>query len=1154
MLRTLVHRLPFGWAVRLALLRLAAQWQSLLTIVVGVLLAAVIGANAPLYTTAVAQVGMVQRLEQQPPADVHIFSRISLTALDVDDLDATWRAVDEAVRAQVARIFDADLPGWVAQTVTWAETAPMFVVRDGEDLEATRVRVAYYDGLQDVARLVEGTWPTDSPDPTVDLEVVLGLGASVALDLGVGDEIILDQRGWDSSIPVRARITGIIREADERDPYWMAPSPLRVDSSSQWQVETDMLTTRAGYLRTATDYIPQTRSLLGWRVLFDHTRLPFSRTSEAVVHLEGFRQNMADLLDPPDGRQLNFVYQTELIPNLMAYAAEVGLLGAPFGLLLLQIGALVLFFLVATATLVRRGERRELAMLQSRGAFDRQILLLRGLEALFIVIAGALLAPYVARYLLVWLAPVFTGIARLPLVLDSTAFAYAGAAAGAAFVALMATLRPVLRQPLVLAGGSAARSEKQAWWQRFYLDVILLVVGIAALWRLVSVESPLTATQVGGVEADPLLLMAPALLFLALGSVLLRLFPEAVGVLARLFARQRGLEGALATWQVSREPVHYGRITFLLALAIGIGWFATSFRATVNRSHADQARYRVGTDVRLTERDIVLDADRARSTETYLAIPEVAAASVAARFPNVDVSVDRQRPIAGDVLAIDSDTFGSAIYWRSDLGPVKSPLPLGQPIDLPVPGRALPFSPSRIGLWARMDQQGFSFSVAGLYRPDLNRLLQRMELWVRLRDEAGVFLHVPFEVVEVEWARVGTDRPGLDARSFNTTGWAYFEASLDALDYTPQGNLRLEAIYWRHRARDARFENDLRLSLSGLTLLDSGGSATPLDWLDQDDGWELLYDSGALIQDLNVIAAVAPDRPDQRSLQVLWDQRGQRSTMGLVLDYPEIGPIPAIASQTLLERNNLSPGDSFQLINLARTRPEVQVLDTTQYYPTLYEDERPFLVVDRDALLYTLNRRPSAAVYPAEVWLRLAPGVSSREFADRVDVEGDEGAVIHVVTLEGVMRTLRTNPLSLGLMGLLFLAFVVALALSVVGLLTYAALTAQGRRAQFGVLRALGLSAMRLVLSLALEQIIVIVTGAVLGVALGVVLSSQVVPTLAIGATGEAITPPFVVQVEVAALLQYGIIMLAVLAAVLLTSLLLVRRLSLAQTLRLGEE
>jgi MFS superfamily sulfate permease-like transporter len=63
-----------------------------------------------------------------------------------------------------------------------------------------------------------------------------------------------------------------------------------------------------------------------------------------------------------------------------------------------------------------------------------------------------------------------------------------------------------------------------------------------------------------------------------------------------------------------------------------------------------------------------------------------------------------------------------------------------------------------------------------------------------------------------------------------------------------------------------------------------------------------------------------------------------------------------------------------------------------------------------------------------------------------------------------------------------------------------------------------------------------------------------VVPRLAQDASGAQITPPFIVQVETAALMQYGALIGAVLIGVLLASALLVRRLSLAQTLRIGED
>jgi ABC-type antimicrobial peptide transport system permease subunit len=140
------------------------------------------------------------------------------------------------------------------------------------------------------------------------------------------------------------------------------------------------------------------------------------------------------------------------------------------------------------------------------------------------------------------------------------------------------------------------------------------------------------------------------------------------------------------------------------------------------------------------------------------------------------------------------------------------------------------------------------------------------------------------------------------------------------------------------------------------------------------------------------------------------------------------------------------------------------------------------------------------------------------------------------------------------LIGLLYLAFGVALVLTVISLLTYVALTAMQRRAEFGVLRALGLSAGRLVASIALEQVMVMLTGVVLGGVLGAAMSSQVLPTLAFGATGEAVTPPFVIQVEQSALIQYVALLLLVLGVTFGASLVLVRRLSLIDLLRFGEE
>ncbi len=155
---------------------------------------------------------------------------------------------------------------------------------------------------------------------------------------------------------------------------------------------------------------------------------------------------------------------------------------------------------------------------------------------------------------------------------------------------------------------------------------------------------------------------------------------------------------------------------------------------------------------------------------------------------------------------------------------------------------------------------------------------------------------------------------------------------------------------------------------------------------------------------------------------------------------------------------------------------------------------------------------------------------------------------------EVLRRRMQANPLTVGLTGLFFIAFGVALVLSTVGLLSYVALTAQARRVEFSVLQALGMAPRRLLVSLALEQLLVLGTGALVGAVLGALLGRQILPFLSVTEAGRVIVPPFVVETGVDLLLSYALIILAIFALLLLSSLWLLRRLPLARTLRLGDE
>ncbi|HEX3050613.1 MAG TPA: ABC transporter permease, partial [Aggregatilineaceae bacterium] len=421
---------------------------------------------------------------------------------------------------------------------------------------------------------------------------------------------------------------------------------------------------------------------------------------------------------------------------------------------------------------------------------------------------------------------------------------------------------------------------------------------------------------------------------------------------------------------------------------------------------------------------------------------------------------------------------------------------------------------------------------------------------------------------------VGDDQPGLSTRAYVTSGWVYQEADLSALAYTPVGAVRLVSFFWEYNSPNTRGEAGMRLTLAEMRLIDADGTETPLNPF-ENGTWEFMYDRGATVNNSAIRTGIDTGELHNEAVYIRWSQDAQRSTIGMNLNYPEWGPIDAVVSRRVYEENGLSVGEDaspFRLIDIGRMQVQFRAMQVTDYYPSLY-DRVPdgdvvggdkgdaFMIVDVRELMYVINRRPSATYYPSEVWMRFNASIDSHdedEVAARLqqldDSESSGVVIVSSVTMANELSKLRTNPLGLGLLGLMYLAFIMALALSVVGLLTYAGLTAQSRRTEFGVLRALGLSSLRVVGALALEQLFVMITGVALGAVLGWVLSSQVVPTLALGATGESVVPPFIMQVETTRLLEYGVMMLVVMLLVLSSSLLLVRQLSLARTLRLGEE
>jgi ABC-type antimicrobial peptide transport system permease subunit len=171
-----------------------------------------------------------------------------------------------------------------------------------------------------------------------------------------------------------------------------------------------------------------------------------------------------------------------------------------------------------------------------------------------------------------------------------------------------------------------------------------------------------------------------------------------------------------------------------------------------------------------------------------------------------------------------------------------------------------------------------------------------------------------------------------------------------------------------------------------------------------------------------------------------------------------------------------------------------------------------------------------------------------------VQATTSETAISEVMYTSDLLAQKRTDTLTLSIIGLLYLSFVIGMALSVVSLFTYVSLSVRARRAEFAVLQAMGYPRRSVFLMLVIEQSLVLLAALVLGAIISFFLSVQVLPPLIIGAAGGAVTPPTIVQYDVDGLLLFAISIVVVMGVVLLLSAGRVWRSSTMEALRFDGE
>jgi putative ABC transport system permease protein len=251
----------------------------------------------------------------------------------------------------------------------------------------------------------------------------------------------------------------------------------------------------------------------------------------------------------------------------------------------------------------------------------------------------------------------------------------------AVVVALVAALIPALsaiRHTIVSYKLERARLVRPPWWQRAWLDVLLLIpVGYGMY--LLDKQGSIMAVGSNDPLGNPLLFLVPSLAVLACTLIILRLIPPLMGIMAWLAARTRMVGLLLATRQLSRSPGHYNTPFLIFVFTLSLSTYTASLAQTLDQHLYTKTYYQIGADMRFLElgdsnqsrfptsdqRDAIPEFFFFPVTE-YLKIPGIQAVTRVGSYPVTATPSAGADTVTGKYYGIDRIDFPRVAFWRRD--------------------------------------------------------------------------------------------------------------------------------------------------------------------------------------------------------------------------------------------------------------------------------------------------------------------------------------------------------------------------------------------------------------------------------------------------------------------------------------------------------
>jgi putative ABC transport system permease protein len=639
------------------------KWMILALLVGNILLVGIVSAT-PLYTAATMQRILQQdfrQFQRENDAFPAVLSfRYLFNAVTPEHQMTVYDNTRELYWPEITRSFDIpplldmrfySMNGW--------ETVP-YVARENRP-RIRRLHFVAPEGIGEYIRMTHGQLPANVATGNV-IEVIVTEAASVRHGLLMGELLeVLNVDEPDG--PLFLRVVGFYERLEGAEVFWsLAPfDPMNTMIGDIHVIRERLIGSyiidyniRAEWLRLLDASAIRARNAAHYTEASEHLSSRFNTSGWVWRFDEGF---------------------TSVIGSHQDRVGQISLL-----LWILQIPVYILlaFYIHMVSRRIILLEQNDIAVIKSRGASRRQIILIYVLQGLWV---GAVSFPLglllgVAICQLIGASNGFLDlVAREALLVEmtGTALFYSALAVGLSFLTMIIPVIDSTQTGIVEQKRRTSGKPQKALWQRYFLDILCLGLAGYSLY---------TFGTDGIRTSDPLLFVGASLFIIGTGFFALRCYPYFVRL---IFLLGRGLWPPTlfaSLLKIIRGNGEEQAVMIFLIFTVSVGLFGSQAARSINMNSDHHIRYLAGSDLMFRERwsynvisepagigDVLKVVYAEPDFNRFTHFPEVDALTPVMR--EAAMIRTRDSTVNGvQLMGIDSYSFGQAAWFRDDLLPV----------------------------------------------------------------------------------------------------------------------------------------------------------------------------------------------------------------------------------------------------------------------------------------------------------------------------------------------------------------------------------------------------------------------------------------------------------------------------------------------------